>query len=44
VVRATFEVPRPLYEAFKTAAKAKDRTLSQELRGFMREYLKEEAA
>lgn len=43
-IRATFVVPEPLYEAFKTAARAKDQTFSQEMRRFMREYLEEQAA
>lgn len=42
IVRATFQVPVELYDAFKTAAKERDQTLSQELRRLMREYVKED--
>ena len=44
VVRATFEVPRPLYDQFMEAAKRSDRSGSQEVRQFMRDYVEQKAA
>lgn len=43
VARATFEVPRDLYDAFMAAANRNDQTGSQEVRRFMREYVAEHA-
>lgn len=44
IARATFEVPRDLYDAFMQRARLNDQTGSQEIRRFMREYVDEQAA
>jgi hypothetical protein len=43
VLRATFEVPRSLVDAFRALAKRRERTLSAQLRQSMRDELDREA-
>lgn len=43
-MRATFEVPRSLADAFRELASRRERTFSAELRQLMRDELEREAA